>query len=185
MLEEEDYQERTQEDVVNEEGHHELYSPEVEGNQGKKHQGAPGDRPPKEESLMTTRGTLIHQGTLEYLSRMKPEDHQNLTRSEVRGLKKLKRRVKNRAIVKYLTNKSNKFCVTSMESYTSQGKKHTAGDVEIILDEVTRIHKNLTRSEVRGLKKLKRRVKNREIVIYLTDKSNKFFAASMESDTRQ
>ena len=63
--------------------------------------------------------------------------------SETRGFRKLQRRVKNGEIVVYVTDKSGKFCITSLECYERQGAVHTAKDQEISWEDVTKIQREL------------------------------------------
>ena len=48
----------------------------------------------------------------------------NITKEEMRGLKQLKKRVKNEEIVVLPTNKSGRFGVMSMKNYLRAGDKH-------------------------------------------------------------
>ena len=60
-----------------------------------------------------------------------PEPEKNLTPSEYRGLVKLKKRVANKELVVYQTDKSSKLAVASLESYTRQGQAHTKADKQV------------------------------------------------------
>ena len=58
----------------------------------------------------------------------------NLTPAEARGLKKLKKRVRDGQLVVVRTDKSGKFCLMSLEEYRRAGEVHTAKDTEVSLD---------------------------------------------------
>merc|ERR1711954_282286 len=92
-----------------------------------------GNRPPKEEALLTTRNTLIEHNVLEYIASQ--PNLENLTKSERRGLKKLARRVKSGEIVVYTTDKSSKLAIATRESYEQQGDVHCSGDPIVTWDE--------------------------------------------------
>ena len=68
-----------------------------------------------------------------------PEAAQNLTPSELRGYRKLIKRVNNKEIVIYTTNKSSKLAVASLESYQRQGDKHIGDDKELSGKEVKEV----------------------------------------------
>ena len=55
----------------------------------------------------------------------------NLSRSQQKGLAKLKKRVKEWEIVVCRTNKSGKFAVVTTQAYLDMGRKHTEGDMVI------------------------------------------------------
>ena len=52
----------------------------------------------------------------------------NLTDFEKRGIRKLRKRVKEGEIVIYLTDKSGKMFITTPEIYLKQGSVHVQGD---------------------------------------------------------
>ena len=71
----------------------------------------------------------------------KGEQRSNLTSSEMRGYKSLKRRVKNEEIVVVQTDKTGKLCIMSREAYEEAGKVHTMKDEEVdqkVIDSIER-----------------------------------------------
>ena len=58
----------------------------------------------------------------------------NLTESESKGLKKLKKRVKNGELVVVRTDKSGKFSIMSLQEYERAGLVHTSKDKEVKVD---------------------------------------------------
>ena len=61
----------------------------------------------------------------------KGKQQSNLTREEERGLRNLKKRVKDGGITILPTDKSGRFAVMSVGEYLRAGKKHTDKDVEV------------------------------------------------------
>ena len=57
-----------------------------------------------------------------------------MTEAQLKGLKSLKKRVKEGQIVICKTDKSGKFGVASLEAYKQMGEVHTRGDEEIGID---------------------------------------------------
>ena len=55
----------------------------------------------------------------------------NLTVEEQRGIKSLRKRVKEGGITILPTDKSGRFCVMSVEEYLRAGGKHTSKDEEV------------------------------------------------------
>ena len=55
----------------------------------------------------------------------------NLSKSELEGLKSLRKRVNNKEIVITQTDKSRRFCVLRYDQYLDSGHKHTNKDMEI------------------------------------------------------
>ena len=64
-----------------------------------------------------------------------------LSKSELAGLKSLKKRVENNEIVITQTDKSRRFCVLKREQYISSGAKHTKDDIELNWDKLHSIQK--------------------------------------------
>ena len=91
-------------------------------------------RPVKEESELNTRETMIQRTSWNYISTQ--EKTENLTASEKRGLRKLKKRVKNGEIIILQTDKSGKFCVTDIETYRRMGREHAKNDEEVSWKEI-------------------------------------------------
>ena len=94
-------------------------------------------RPIKEKSELNTRETMIQRTSWNYI--LKQEKIENLTASEKRGLRKLKRRVKNGEIIILQTDKSGKFCVTDIETYRRMGREHSKNDKEVSLEEIEKV----------------------------------------------
>ena len=53
------------------------------------------------------------------------EDTSNLTKSEQRGLKSLRKRVNRGEVVVTETDKSKRYCILTREEYEKSGMKHT------------------------------------------------------------
>ena len=62
----------------------------------------------------------------------------NLTRAAMRGLKSLKKRVKEGSLVVLPTDKSGRFAVMSRETYLKAGTKHTAKDELVGSEQISR-----------------------------------------------
>ena len=73
----------------------------------------------------------------------KGEQKSNLTQSEQKGLRSLRKRIKEGSIVIMKTDKSGRFVVTTPEKYIEIGKEHTDKDKEISWDEVRKLEKNI------------------------------------------
>ena len=58
----------------------------------------------------------------------------NLTPEEARGLKKLKKRVKEGELVVVKSHKSGKFAIMSMEEYKRAREVHTVNDTEVTVE---------------------------------------------------
>ena len=58
----------------------------------------------------------------------------NLTESEARGLKSLKKRVAEGSLIVCQTDKSSRFAIMSQEEYLAAGQKHVAKDEEVSLE---------------------------------------------------
>ena len=67
----------------------------------------------------------------------------NISKEELRGLKTLKKRVKNEEIVVLPTDKSGRFGVMSMENYMRAGSKHTGKDEKVEMSVVTKTQNEL------------------------------------------
>ena len=67
----------------------------------------------------------------------------NLTKQQEIGLKRLRKRLREKEIIIMKTDKSNKFSVTSVEDYIKLGEEHTGKDKEITLAEITEREKIL------------------------------------------
>ena len=71
------------------------------------------------------------------------EDMNNMTDCEKRGVKSLKSKINEKEIIVYPTDKSGRLAVTSVESYSKQGKKHVAGDKVVKWEEVEKAQKHV------------------------------------------
>ena len=71
----------------------------------------------------------------------KGEQKTNLTWSQKKGLRSLKKRVDEGEIIIMMTDKSGKFAVADVESYLDMGRVHTAKDREVDPDIVRRTQK--------------------------------------------
>ena len=73
----------------------------------------------------------------------KGNQESNLTKGELRGLKNLKKMVKNEELVVLPTDKSGRFSVMSVTNYLRAGQKHTKTDIEVEIEEVTKTQNEL------------------------------------------
>ena len=71
------------------------------------------------------------------------EQTSNLNESEQRGLKSLKKRIKEGEIIVMKTDKSGRFVVTTPENYVEMGKEHTDKDIEIGWEKVRQLEKTI------------------------------------------
>ena len=92
----------------------------------------PEPRPLREESELSVRNDIWEAEIRKYRSEHCDEEdvqtESNLSESEKRGLKKLKKRADAGEIVIGTTDKSGKLCVSSFDSYVRQGRKHVGDD---------------------------------------------------------
>ena len=65
----------------------------------------------------------------------------NYSDQEKRGVKKLKKRIKEREIVVRPTDKSHKLCVCSWDNYVEQGKVHVGKDRKVNWSEISEMQK--------------------------------------------
>ena len=64
-----------------------------------------------------------------------------MTRSELAGLKSLKKRVQNNELVITETDKSRRFCVMKYDQYFNAGHKHTKNDMIVTDEQVKSLQK--------------------------------------------
>ena len=102
----------------------------------------PDPRPEKEEAELLNRGVMVDSVVSKYVKSV-PKVH-NLTPRERQGVKKLRKRVKNKEIVIYQTDKSGKLCVATPEAYKRQGDKHVASDKVVDCKEIEESQKELS-----------------------------------------
>ena len=92
----------------------------------------------KIESEMHIR-TQLYKETFEEYKRKHCDEHgkqtQGLKKSQIRGVMKLKKKVKEGKIVICRTDKTDKMAALSRESYLAAGKEHTSKDVETTREE--------------------------------------------------
>ena len=65
----------------------------------------------------------------------------NLSKAELKGLKSLKRRIKNGELIVCETDKSKRFSILSRQQYIESGKAHTSKDLEIEPHHIKKIQK--------------------------------------------
>ena len=118
----------------------------------------PKPRSEKEEVELTTRATLITKEVQSYLDRSEAQP-ENLTKSERRGLRKLKKRIQARELVVLETDKSGSLCTMPLEMYMSLGSQHTKNDPEITWDTV-RETQRIIKGHLRALNRIFRPGKN-------------------------
>ena len=72
---------------------------------------------------------MVERTTLVFMENC--EEAKNLTPAELRGMRKLRKRVETGEVVLYITDKSSKFCLATKESNSRQGAEHVSGDQPI------------------------------------------------------
>ena len=95
-----------------------------------------GPRSQREEMELGTKHKVMLKNTKEYIRTLE-EQPDNLTKSERRGLRKLKKRVDAGEIVIVQSDKSNRLCVMSVEAYRMMGTPHIQNDPEASWEEVS------------------------------------------------
>ena len=96
----------------------------------------------RDEAALETMRTEVMQDFLEFIRKncnKRGEQCSNLSNSELRGLKSLKKRVKNGEIVVVPTDKTGKLCVMAREAYEEAGSVHVGKDEKVGQEEVDRI----------------------------------------------
>ena len=94
----------------------------------------PKGLPSHHEAWVEVRRSKNEQVCTDYIKKNcneKGEQKSNLTKSEMKGLISLKKRIREGSIVVLSTDKSNKFALTDMEAYKVMGAVHTAKDRKI------------------------------------------------------
>jgi hypothetical protein len=94
----------------------------------------PKGLPSNHEAWIEVRREKYAQVCTEYIGKNcsnKGEQEQNLTKDELKGLIKLKKRIKEGDVLVMCTDKSNKFAITDRETYKAMGAVHTARDRKI------------------------------------------------------
>ena len=94
----------------------------------------PKGLPLHHEAWVEVRRSKYEQVCTDYIKKNfneKGEQKSNLTKSEMKGLISLKKRIREGSIVVLSTDKSNKFALTDMETYRAMGAVHTAKDRKI------------------------------------------------------
>ena len=71
------------------------------------------------------------------------QQKQNLTKDELKGLIRLKKRIKEGDVIVMCTDKSNKFALTDIETYRAMGAVHTSKDKKISRKEMIEREKEL------------------------------------------
>ena len=118
----------------------------------------PEPRPLNEEAELSVRNDIWEDVVKKYLAENCDEDGIiqtgcNLSESEKRGLKKLKKRSDEGELVIGTTDKSGKLCVSSMESYIRQGQKHVGSDRAVDWEEIFQIQRRMS-NHARALVKI-------------------------------
>ena len=107
----------------------------------------PGPRPQREEALLHAKEVIWQETISNYRRNNCREDgtqlKDNVTKSERRGINKLRRRAKAGEIVISSTDKSGKLTISSMDSYLRQGAPHVAGDRKITMKEVRKTQEDV------------------------------------------
>ena len=108
----------------------------------------PEPRPLREESELSVRNDIWEAEIRKYRSEHCDEEdvqtESNLSESEKRGLKKLKKRADAGEIVIGTTDKSGKLCVSSFDSYVRQGRKHVGDDRAVDWPDIYSIRRRMS-----------------------------------------
>ena len=106
----------------------------------------PGPASPQLEAELALRSDLFRKVTQEYKLQKEITDKQrpNLTPEQNRGLKLIKKRIKEGEYLVLKSDKSNKFVILSREAYIQMGMKHVTEDKELTNSEVTDIQRKIT-----------------------------------------
>ena len=83
-----------------------------------------------EEEAARKKMTPLKKGNHNY-TKSQCSQESNLTKKELRGLKSLKKRIKDGEIIISQSDKSSRLCVLSREQYIKSGETHTMNDDEI------------------------------------------------------
>ena len=88
----------------------------------------PPPRPSKEECDLEVRTSLLMEEFKKYreenCDQKGNQKNKNLNDNEERGLKKILKRIEKHEVVVRETDKSGKFCVSTWENYSEQGRVH-------------------------------------------------------------
>ena len=141
----EEQEKKSQDELIEENKHREVYCPDTKKLNFKGQRSTdirnnprtkmPDPRSNKEETELQTRATLVMREAKEYISKLECQPT-NLTKSERRGLKKLKARIKAEEIVILETDKSKKLCAMSIDIYRELGEVHVKDDPIVEWDDV-------------------------------------------------
>ena len=91
----------------------------------------PKPLPPSEEASIEMRREnyrKIFREVKRKITNEKGEQKPNLTETAIKGLKSIKKRIKDEEIIVLKTDKSGKFAITDRENYIEMGKVHTGKD---------------------------------------------------------
>ena len=86
----------------------------------------PKPRSDREELELGTRMTLLNQEVQEYIKRLETQPS-SMTKSERRGLKKIKKRIKAKGVCVCETDKSGTLCMMPLSMYKELGKSTSGG----------------------------------------------------------
>ena len=98
----------------------------------------PKPRSNKEEHELATRDTLSQQEVMRYIRDIERREDEsiNMTKGELRGLKKLKKRVKKGDIIIVQTDKSGRMAAISMDIWRRMCEVHTKCDPKVTWEDV-------------------------------------------------
>ena len=102
--------------------------------------------PEEEEASLEIRRKKHLELVREYIKEKCNEDGeqvQNLSKGAQRGIKSLKKRIREGELVVLETDKSNRFCVTTIDNYRSMGEVHTKNDRKITREEMIENEKTI------------------------------------------
>ena len=143
---------KSKEEFIEENRHRESYNPEKQrlnfsqmGPSDVKNNPRvilPRPRSVKEEVELTTRATLVTHEVHQYLNSLENQPD-NLTKSERRGLKKLRKRIQDKEIVVLETDKSGSLCIMPLDMYMKLGEEHVKNDPKVIWEEVRSIQREI------------------------------------------
>ena len=106
-----------------------------------------------EEARNEIRRTEHMKSFKKIVNQLADENISNLTKSEQRGLKSLRKRVNKGEIVVTETDKSKRFCILTREQYEASGQKHTRNDT-IIEEKTVKKIQNVTNEHCRWIKEI-------------------------------
>ena len=109
------------------------------------------------EEQILTRGCMIKKIVSDFIINSKTV--RNIMQSEMRGVKKLRKRIKENEIIVFSTDKSGKLAVADLETYRKMGEVHVKGD-KIVSWKVVEEAQTEVKDHLKGLNKVFRTGEN-------------------------